>query len=111
MQAKRKPAEVFAELPQSVSTPELRVTLAEDDHGPFMAAFGQGLEAFKDAHIIDIDGFRVEFPDGWGLVRPSNTAPALVVRFEADNDAALQRIKESFRGVLLTARSDLKLPF
>ncbi len=108
---RRKPVDVFAELPQSVATPELRVPLAEAAHGPFMHAMGEKLTAFEDARIIDIDGFRVEFSDGWGLVRPSNTSPALVVRFEADNDAALQRIKEAFRGVLLAAKSDLQLPF
>ena len=111
MGTRRKPVDVFAELPQSVATPELRVPLAETAHGSFMHAMGEKLSAFKDASIIDIDGFRVEFSDGWGLVRPSNTSPALVVRFEADNDAALQRIKEAFRGVLLAAKSDLQLPF
>ncbi len=111
MGTRRKPVDVFAELPQSVATPELRVPLAEDAHGSFMQAMGGKLSALKDARIIDIDGFRVEFSDGWGLVRPSNTAPALVVRFEADNDAALHRIKAAFRGVLLAAQSDLKLPF
>ncbi len=111
MSAKRKPVEVFAELPESVATPELRVNLAEDFHGSFMEALGQQLGVFKDARVIDIDGFRVEFPDGWGLVRPSNTSPALVLRFEADNETALQKIQQAFRGVLLGIKPDLQLPF
>jgi len=111
MGMRRKPVDVFAELPPSVTTPELRVPLPEPAHRPFMQSLGGKLASFKDARVVDIDGFRVEFADGWGLVRPSNTAPALVVRFEADNDAAMHRIKEAFRGVLLAAKADLKLPF
>jgi phosphomannomutase/phosphoglucomutase len=111
MATRRKPVDVFAELPESVTTPELRVPLPEDAHAPFMQTLGAKLSAFTDARVIDIDGFRVEFSDGWGLVRPSNTSPALVVRFEADNDTAMQRIKEAFRGVLLAAQPGLKLPF
>jgi phosphomannomutase/phosphoglucomutase len=109
MRAKRKPADVFAELPHSVATPELRVTLAESEHGRFMEALRGRLPA--GARIIDIDGFRLEFPDGWGLVRPSNTSPALVVRFEADSDAALDRIKDTFRTMMLAASPGLTLPF
>ena len=61
--------------------------------------------------MITVDGFRVEFKDGWGLIRPSNTTPCLVVRFEADNEAALERIKTGFRELLLSSNADLKLPF
>lgn len=111
MRAKRKPAEVFAELPQSVTTPELRVPLREEDHAACMQALRHKLPAGGAVRVIDIDGLRVEYPDGWGLVRPSNTSPALVVRFEADNEPALARIKAAFRGMLLGARPDLALPF
>lgn len=111
LHSKQKPAQVFDALPQSVATPELRITLDEGQHTGFMHALRQLLPAQGDARVIDIDGFRVEYADGWGLVRPSNTSPALVVRFEADDEPALVRIKEAFRGMLLGARSDLELPF
>jgi phosphomannomutase/phosphoglucomutase len=54
---------------------------------------------------------RVEYPDGFGLARASNTTPVVVLRFEADNPAALERIQQEFRHVLLAARPDAKLPF
>jgi phosphomannomutase/phosphoglucomutase len=66
---------------------------------------------FEGATVVTIDGFRVEFPDGWGLIRPSNTSPVLVLRFEADNAEALARIQQEFRSRLLSVNADLKLPF
>jgi phosphomannomutase/phosphoglucomutase len=108
--SKATPTETFAELPQGVSTPELRVTLPESAHADFMEQL-KGKMTFEGANIIDIDGFRVEFTDGWGLIRPSNTSPALVLRFEADNQQALERIEGEFRELILSVRSDLKLPF
>lgn len=110
MKSKSTPTETFAELPQGVSTPELRLELAEDQHGKFMEAL-KGKMAFEGAEVIDIDGYRVEFADGWGLIRPSNTSPALVLRFEADTAEALSRIQEQFRSLLLSVNPDLKLPF
>ncbi|MEB3012854.1 phosphomannomutase/phosphoglucomutase, partial [Parvimonas sp. D2] len=61
--------------------------------------------------IIKIDGLRVEYADGFGLMRASNTTPVVVLRFEADNEAALARIQADFRRVLLGARPALALPF
>jgi phosphomannomutase/phosphoglucomutase len=61
--------------------------------------------------VITIDGLRVEYPDGFGLARASNTTPVIVLRFEADSQAALQRIQEDFRRVLRAARPDIQLPF
>jgi phosphomannomutase/phosphoglucomutase len=61
--------------------------------------------------IITIDGLRVEYADGFGLARASNTTPVVVLRFEADSDTALQRIQADFRRVLLTARPGIALPF
>ena len=58
-----------------------------------------------------IDGLRVEYPDGFGLARPSNTTPVIVLRFEADNEAALARIQQDFRRELLALKPDAKLPF
>ena len=61
--------------------------------------------------VIKIDGVRVEYPDGFGLARPSNTTPVIVLRFEADSDAALARIQDDFRRALLGVKPDAKLPF
>jgi phosphomannomutase/phosphoglucomutase len=68
--------------------------------------------SFTDAReIITIDGLRVEYADGFGLARPSNTTPVVVLRFEADNPTALARIQDDFRRVLKTARPEMALPF
>ena len=61
--------------------------------------------------MIRIDGLRVEYPDGFGLARASNTTPMVVLRFEADTDAALARIQEAFRRVLLAVKPGASLPF
>ena len=63
------------------------------------------------SEVIRIDGLRVEYADGFGLARASNTTPVIVLRFEADNAAALARIQEDFRQVLTRAKPGVKLPF
>jgi len=102
--------EVFAELPESVSTPELNLLLKEGEHFAIMKTLKTQAN-FPGARIIDIDGLRVEFEDGWGLIRASNTTPSLVMRFEADNAAALGRIQDMIRTQLLSINPDLDLPF
>jgi phosphomannomutase/phosphoglucomutase len=109
-QEDRTPEEVFAELPKGVSTPELKVEMAEGEHYAFMQEFQEKAE-FPDAHITTIDGIRADFSDGWGLVRCSNTTPCLVLRFDADNEDSLKRIQEEFRAQLLKLKPDLPLPF
>jgi len=106
----RSPEEVFATLPKSFSTPELKVALAEGEHYRFMDKLRERA-SFEDASVISIDGLRVDWPDGWGLVRASNTTPVLVLRFEADNEAALTRIQQTFRRQMLAVNPALKLPF
>jgi phosphomannomutase/phosphoglucomutase len=106
----RAPEEIFATLPRSVSTPELKVEMAEGEHYRFMDKFRQQAD-FEDATLTTIDGVRADWPDGWGLVRASNTTPVLVLRFEADDAAALKRIQQIFRKHLLTVDTKLKLPF
>ena len=66
---------------------------------------------FPDAVLNTIDGVRADYEDGWGLVRASNTTPILVVRFEADDEAALKRIQGAFKQQMLAINGDLKLPF
>ncbi len=106
----RSAEQIFATLPKSVSTPELKVELAEGEHYRFMDRLRQQAN-FEDASLITIDGVRADWPDGWGLVRASNTTPVLVLRFEADDATALKRIQQVFRQQLLAVDSGLKLPF
>ena len=103
-------AEVFAGLPEAVSTPEIKVDL-EEGEPPQVIERLVAAASFPDARVTTIDGLRVDFPDGWGLVRASNTTPCLVLRFEGDDEAALERIRASFRELLLKARPGLELPF
>ncbi|MCK8515503.1 phosphomannomutase/phosphoglucomutase [Methylonatrum kenyense] len=98
----RPSTEVFAELPETVSTPELKVQL-EEGEPPRVIERLMRRARFPDARVTTIDGLRVDFSDGWGLVRSSNTTPCLVLRFEADNEAALERIKTAFRELLAEA--------
>ncbi|MDE2307367.1 MAG: phosphomannomutase/phosphoglucomutase [Xanthomonadaceae bacterium] len=106
----RSPEEIFATLPKSFSTPELKIELGEGEQYRFMDKLRQRA-SFDDATLITIDGLRADWPDGWGLVRASNTTPVLVLRFEADNPLALKRIQQLFRAQLLAVDSALKLPF
>ncbi len=107
---KRASAEVFAELPDAFSTPELMLPLAEGEHFKLMQRLQQELE-LPDAQLITIDGIRAEFKHGWGLVRASNTTPCLMFRFEADGEQELEHIKMLFRLQLRKLAPDLELPF
>jgi phosphomannomutase/phosphoglucomutase len=106
----RSSADIFADLPDSVNTPELNVAMQEGEPPVFIERLLENAH-FEGASISTIDGLRADFEDGWGLVRASNTTPVLVLRFEADNDAALQRIMGEFRRVMLQVNADLRLPF
>ena len=106
----RTPEEIFATCPKGVSTPELKIEMKEGEHYKFIEKFRQSA-TFGDAALTTIDGVRADWPDGWGLVRPSNTTPILVLRFDADNDAALKRIQQVFREQLHAVDPGLKLPF
>ncbi len=106
----RSPGQVFAELPDSLNTPELRIEMQEGEHFELMEELKRNAE-FSDASVSTIDGLRVDFDDGFGLVRPSNTTPILVLRFEADNEAALARIQARFRDLFKRTRPDVALPF
>jgi len=102
--------DIFAALPDTVNTPELNIHMQEGETGPLMESLVNSSD-FGDANIITLDGIRVEFNDGWGLIRASNTTPSLVLRFEADNEQALARIQEMFRENMIRVAPDLKLPF
>jgi phosphomannomutase/phosphoglucomutase len=111
LKEKGTPTAVFAQLPSGIATPELRLAMPEQEHAPFMGALIKKA-SFEGAEIITVDGLRVDFRDRWGLIRPSNTSPYLILRFEADDQAALERIQEEFRRLLQAVGSKhLKLPF
>lgn len=106
----RPVCDIFAELPDSLNTPELNVSFEEGEHFKFMAKLVQKSQ-FPGAKVTTIDGIRVDFDDGWGLVRASNTTPSLVIRFEAENQQALERIQAQFRAAMWAVDSHLTLPF
>ena len=102
--------EVFEDFPEDISTPELNVEVSDETKFPLMEKLGREGD-FGDGNISTIDGIRVEFTDGWGLCRASNTTPVLVLRFEAETEEALERIKAVFREQLQKAAPDLVADF
>ena len=105
------PSKVLESLPDSISTPELNVALEREGENHKLIAELQKSARFEGATDVNtIDGLRVEYPDGFGLMRASNTTPVIVLRFEADSDAALSRIRRDFRAVLEGARPGLSIP-
>jgi phosphomannomutase/phosphoglucomutase len=98
-------------LPDSVSTPELHLKLAEGEPHRLIALLQERATFPGATEVIKLDGLRVEYPDGFGLARASNTTPVVVLRFEADDPKGLARIKADFRRVLLAARPGAELPF
>ena len=104
------PGALLEGLPDASSTPELQVPLAEGENAALVQALRERGH-FEGAEIITVDGLRVEYPDGFGLVRASNTTPVLVLRFEADDAAALARIQQAVKAALLAIRPDLSIPF
>lgn len=103
-------SQVFKTLPDSVNTPEINVSIEENKKFSFIEALKES-QAFQNANMITVDGVRVEFSDGWGLVRASNTTPCLVLRFEAHDHVALSRIQAQFREIILQIAPELKLSF
>ena len=99
------------ELPDAFSTPELNWQLKEGEPHRLVEGLQQNAKFTGATEVITIDGVRVEYPDGFGLARASNTTPVIVLRFEAETEAALTRIKEDFRRVLTAAKSDVPLPY
>ncbi|HEY0178024.1 MAG TPA: phosphomannomutase/phosphoglucomutase, partial [Dokdonella sp.] len=106
----RTPQQIFDTLPKGVSTPELKIPMREGEHYRFIEAFRERA-TFDGARLTTIDGVRADWPDGWGLVRASNTTPVLVLRFDADSADALERIQDAFRTQLKALDSSLPLPF
>ena len=109
-QDKRDAEQVFAAFPCDISTPEINITVTEESKFTIMDALQRDAK-WGEANLITLDGVRVDYPKGWGLIRASNTTPVLVLRFEADSEEELSRIQDVFRGQLLSVAPDLKLPF
>ncbi len=106
----RPSAEQFAELPQSITTPEYSMPLVEGEGLKVMETLSK-LVDFPNARIINIDGLRIEFEQGWGLVRASNTTPSLVFRFEANDEETLEKLKALFRNLLSKVKTSGQIPF
>lgn len=106
----RSSSEVFADFPDSINTPELNVELPEGENFKFIESLFASAN-FMGGKVTDIDGMRLDFADGWGLVRASNTTPSLVIRFEADSKDALANIQEQFRQLMRNVKPDIQLPF
>lgn len=107
----RKASEIFGEIPDSINTPELNVLFERDGaQHDFITAFVANA-TFDGAELTTIDGVRADYPDGFGLVRASNTTPSLVIRFEADDEAALARIQDEFRAAMKATDANVSPPF
>jgi len=99
------------QLPNAICTPELQLACAEGEPFTLLETIKANAKFPSSVSINTIDGIRVEYPDGFGLARPSNTTPVVVMRFEADTQEAIIRIQEEFRSALLQTKPDAKLPF
>ncbi|MBU9683888.1 phosphomannomutase/phosphoglucomutase [Burkholderia gladioli] len=105
------PSALLNGLPNAESTPELQLKLEEGENVALIEKLRQDAKFEGADEVITIDGLRVEYPDGFGLARSSNTTPVVVLRFEANSAEALERIKGEFRRALTAAKPDAKLPF
>ena len=106
------PGAVLNAVPDAISTPELHIQLPQEgENHALIARLGREASFTGAKEVITIDGLRVEYADGFGLMRASNTTPVIVLRFEADTEVALRRIQDDFRRVLLSVNADLQLPF
>lgn len=106
----RGATEIFAAQPQRVNTPEILIDLDTAECRRFMTQFTQNAQ-FDGAEVVTIDGVRVNFDKGWGLVRASNTVPGLTLRFEAVTEQDLDEIKQQFIQQMLQVKPNLSLNF
>lgn len=106
----RTPTDIFASLPSRVSTAEILVEMNDKESKQFMMQMLKEGE-FAGAEITKIDGIRADYPNGWGLVRASNTMPRLTLRFEADTLEDLQHIQQRFKHQMLQIKPTLSLSF
>jgi phosphomannomutase/phosphoglucomutase len=107
----RNPSAVLNALPTAVNTPELQLKTAEGENFSLVERLKSEGRFEGASEVITIDGVRVEYPDGFGLARPSNTTPVVVMRFEGDNEAAMKRIQQAFGAEIRKLKPDVQLPF
>jgi phosphomannomutase/phosphoglucomutase len=105
------PSALLNALPKASSTPELHLHLQEGENFELIEKLRRDAKFPGSDRVNDIDGLRVEYPDGFGLARGSNTTPVVVLRFEGENPEALDRIQKEFARVILAAKPDARLPF
>jgi phosphomannomutase / phosphoglucomutase len=105
------PSSVLNALPIASSTPELHLHLQEGENFALIEKLRTDAEFPGAERVVDIDGLRVEYADGFGLARGSNTTPVVVLRFEGETPEALARIQKEFARVILAAKPDAHLPF
>ncbi len=105
------PAAALDALPDAISTPELHIPCAEGEQHALIAELQADADFPGAVDVIRIDGVRVEYADGFGLARASNTTPVIVLRFEADDPPALARIQREFRRVLTAVKPGIAFPF
>jgi phosphomannomutase/phosphoglucomutase len=98
-------------IPDSVNTPELQIKLKEGENYALISQLQKIAQFDNSERVVTVDGLRVEYKDGFGLARSSNTTPVVVLRFEADNEIVLKRIQDDFRKVILQVKPDANLPF
>ncbi|WP_282344283.1 MULTISPECIES: phosphomannomutase/phosphoglucomutase [Pseudomonas] len=109
-QDKRDAEHVFSAFPNDVSTPEINIQVTEESKFAIIDALQRDAQ-WGEANLTTLDGVRVDYQKGWGLVRASNTTPVLVLRFEAETEAELERIKAVFREQLARVAPEMKVPF
>ncbi|WP_280550092.1 phosphomannomutase/phosphoglucomutase [Halomonas sp. 11-S5] len=100
----------FARYPQDVGTPEINITVTDATKFALVDRLAREGDFGEEGVKTTLDGIRVDYPDGWGLCRASNTTPVLVLRFEGKDDAALARIRGRFTDALTQVSPDLELP-
>ena len=103
-------SEVFGAFNSTLSTPEIKLEVGEESKFGLIDRLLE-LAEFPEGKLITLDGLRVEFADGWGLIRASNTSPALLLRFEASNEERLNEIKKAFKALISRVDNRISLDF
>lgn len=110
VESERPSAEVFGELPGGVVTPEIRINMPEEEHAAFMEQV-IATAKLEGAELTTLDGLRADYHNSWGLIRPSNTTPSIIVRFEGDDEGSLEEVKSIFRSLIKNIDETIDLPF
>ena len=106
----RSPTKIFSTIADRVNTPEIVINMEEGEHYALVQELVEK-STFAGAKTITVDGVRAEYAHGWGLVRASNTMPAITLRFEADSSQDLHDIQQRFKEHILRINPKLVLPF